>query len=105
MRTGETIADGRAVAEAEVSRKSGGEAPFQVRAGGTVYSGFRNRRGKRLPDGDAPPGLPGRSFQVRAAVTVTLPPPHWAALTQQTTQQEESHHVPHSGPDADRGRD
>ena len=94
MRTGETIADGQTRPEAEVNRQAGGETPFQVRAAVTVRQGFRGR-GKR-PD----PG-PGQTFQVREAVTVTLPPPHWATLT----QQEETDHVPQSGPDANCGQD
>lgn len=96
VRSGETVQDGRVIPEAEVVRDDRGAASFQVREAVTVRQGFRGRKSaekESLP--------PGKSFNVREAVTVELPPPHWAALT----QQEELSHVPHSGPDTDSGKD
>jgi hypothetical protein len=92
VRTGDTIQAGRVVPEAEVER---GDriiaAPFQVREAVTVRSGLRGRRGKTAGSiEEVEAEVPGQSFYVRQAVTVTLPPPHWATLT----QQEETEHVP-----------
>ena len=106
MRTGETIQAGQVIPEAEVVRDNPKTAaPFQTREAATIYQGPRGRR-KRTAGGDAcatedaRPTEPGQAFQVRAAVTVELPPPHWAKLT----QQEESDHAHHSGPDTNSGK-
>ena len=102
LRTGETVQDGRAVPEAEVSRGDGAAAPFQVREAVTVRLGPRGGRMRMAGETPAPTG---QTFQVRGAVTVELPPPHWAALTEPKNQQEETNHASQPGPDANRGQD
>jgi hypothetical protein len=65
---------------------------FQVREAKTVGRGRRRR-------GSAPPE-PGRTFQVREAATIIVPPPHWEQLTK---QQEEPDHAHEPEPDTNRG--
>jgi hypothetical protein len=98
-RTGETMQDGQVVPEEDVVRQGETGVSFQTREATTIYQGSRPRRG-RTAGGDACATEPGQVFQVREAVTVIVPPPHWAQLT----EQEEMDHVSQPGPDADSGK-
>lgn len=71
-----TVVDGVEIPEAEMIRGAPmAGAVFQVREAATVRQGrSRRRSGEEIPE---------PSFQVREAVTTTLPPPHWAKLVEE----------------------